>query len=115
ADGVAEGRRAVAARVGADGLGHLQEDLFRRAADLLDKLWRVARVVALENLEDAVRVLQRLVARRRPTCLARGAMRVALTSHRLMMPGGGWHILAFVAPRAEVVLAFLRIIAGEDA
>ena len=61
ADRVAERRRALAARVVAQRLGHLEELLARDAADLLDHLRRVAGEVALEDLEDAARVLQRRV------------------------------------------------------
>ena len=62
ADRVEERRRALAARVADQRLGHLQELLARDAADLLDHLGRVAREVAPQDLEHAARVLQRLVA-----------------------------------------------------
>ena len=62
ADRVDERRRPVAAAVGGDPLGHLRERLRLDAADLGDHLRRVAGEVPLEHLEDAARVLQRLVA-----------------------------------------------------
>ena len=65
ADGIAEGGGALASGVRRDRLGDAQEDVLWRAADLLDQLRRVAREVALEDLEDAARVLERLVAWRR--------------------------------------------------
>jgi len=55
--------------VGAGGvqqrLGDLQEGLLRTAGDALDQLGRVTREVALDDLEDAARVLERVVAERR--------------------------------------------------
>src|SRR5690348_8020263 len=62
ADGVAEGGGALAPGVRRDRLGDAQEDVLRRPADLFDELWRIAREVALEDLEDAARMLERLVA-----------------------------------------------------
>ena len=44
-----------------DDLGDLQERLLRDAADPLDHLGRVAVDVLLQELEDAARVLERLV------------------------------------------------------
>src|SRR3569623_1695991 len=55
---------SVAAAVGGDPLGDLQDRLRVEAADLGDHLRRVAGVVPLEHLEDAARVLQGLVALR---------------------------------------------------
>ena len=62
ADAVDEHGRALAPRVGDQRLGDLEERLARDAAHALDHLRRVARVVLLEQLEDAARVLERLVA-----------------------------------------------------
>ena len=53
------------AGVGEDRLGDLEERLPRAAGRPLDHLRRVAAEVALDDLEDAARVLQRLVALRR--------------------------------------------------
>ena len=62
ADGVAERRRALASAVAGERVGDLREVGRRDAADLLHHLGGVAGEVPLEDLEDAVRVLQRLVA-----------------------------------------------------
>ena len=65
ADGVDERARALAAGVVAQRFRDLEEVLLRTAAQLGDELGRVARVVALHDLEDAARVLQREVLFRR--------------------------------------------------
>ena len=70
ADAVDERRGPVPAGVLGDQLADLLEDVLRDAADPLHHLRRVAREVPLEHLEDAARVLQRLVAS--AGCAARG-------------------------------------------
>ena len=62
ADGVAERGGALAPAVAGQRVGDLRELLRRDAADLLHHLGGVAGEVPLEDLEDAARVLQRLVA-----------------------------------------------------
>ena len=61
ADRVADRARALATRVAAERLGHLDQLLARHAADLLHHLGRVGGEVAFEDLEDAAGVLERLV------------------------------------------------------
>src|SRR3712207_2809036 len=61
ADGVHPGRRPLSAAVRGHPLGDLEERLLLHAAGLGDHLRRVAGEVPLEDLEDAPRVLQRLV------------------------------------------------------
>src|SRR5205807_1254745 len=61
ADGVHDRARPIASRVGAQCLRDGRELLRRAAARLGDELRRVARKVTLEDLEDAARMLQRLV------------------------------------------------------
>ena len=80
-------RGPLAARVGAQRLGHLEEALARDAADLLDHLRRVAGEVPLQDLEDAARVLQResIAAARRaraPRLRRRGPARPTLPCSR---------------------------------
>src|SRR5205823_6150342 len=60
-DGVHERGRTLAARVRAQRLGDLEEGGSRDAAGLLDHLRRVAAEVPLQELEDAARVLERVV------------------------------------------------------
>src|SRR5437762_575836 len=57
ADRVTERAGPLAARVGDEGLADLEEVVDRATARLRDELGRVARVVTLEDLEDAPRVL----------------------------------------------------------
>src|SRR5204863_236038 len=64
AHGVHEGARLVAAGVRDERIGDLDEQLLRGAADLLHQLGRVARVVALEDLEHGARVVEGLVLKR---------------------------------------------------
>ena len=61
ADRVDERAGALATRVVAELLRDQQELLDGAAARVGDELRRVARVVALEDLEDAARMLQRVV------------------------------------------------------
>jgi hypothetical protein len=63
--GVGERRGPIGAGVVQDGLGHLEEGVARAAGHSLDHLGRVAAEVALDDLEDGPRVLQRLIALRR--------------------------------------------------
>ena len=83
-DGVREARGALAPGVIDDGAGEIVEILGADAADVLDHLCRIARIVPLENLEYRARVLQGVVAqhpavpeRRSPTAklVTRGARR----------------------------------------
>ena len=58
---IAEGAGAVGAGVVREVFAHPQERLLGDAADLLDHLRGVARVVALEDLEHTTRIGERLV------------------------------------------------------
>jgi hypothetical protein len=60
-DGVAERRRSLRAGVGGQRLGDFQEGLLWAAGDALDHLRCVPREVPPNDLEDAARVLERLV------------------------------------------------------
>src|SRR5262249_6944831 len=62
ADRVAEGGGALGARVVGDRLRDLEEALPRAAGDALDHLGRVAAIMALDDLKDAARMEERLVA-----------------------------------------------------
>src|SRR5262245_34359357 len=64
ADGVADGAGSFRARGGGVGVGDAEELGAWRAADPLDELRGVAGEMPLEQLVDAARMLQRLVARR---------------------------------------------------
>ena len=68
--GVGERRGPVGAGVREDRLGDLQERVPRAAGHPLDHLGRVAAEVPLDDLEDAARILQRLVALRRAASAA---------------------------------------------
>src|SRR5919204_3611498 len=86
ADGVAEGARPIASRVVADRLAVVEELLDRATARLRDELRCVARVVLLQELEDASRVLERLVLGRRLAVLQAAAVAAVarlLTAGRL--------------------------------
>src|SRR3954471_16312766 len=74
-DRVDERGRPLAPGVRADGIRDLCEHVLRHAADPLDHLRRISREVALEDLEDAARMLERLVDRRRLAVLEATAMR----------------------------------------
>jgi hypothetical protein len=71
-DGVRERGRALAAAVAQQQPGDAQERPLRHAGGALDELRRVAGEVALEDLEDAARVLQGLVELWRLAVLERG-------------------------------------------
>ena len=121
ADRVGEGRRALAAGVLAERLGDLEEVGDGAAAGLGDDLGRVARVVALEDLEDAARVLEGRVllgrlAVREPAAGGAVAGRLALrrVEALLALAGGAVHLHPGVLPGGDVVLALLRIPAGEE-
>src|SRR5213076_2833708 len=73
ADGVREGARALATGVVAHLLAVPEELLDRASARLCDELGRVAGVVPLQDLEDAARVLERLVFLRRLAMVQMGA------------------------------------------
>ena len=70
-------------------LAHLQEFLLRRAAGPFDLLGRVARVVLLHQVVDATRMLQRRI------------------------DFGEAVVAALVVPRRLVVLALVRVVAGD--
>ena len=90
--------------------------LARNAADLLDHLRRVAREVALQNLEDAARMLQRFVAMRLVQILRFAAAVLAVPAAALAISRlSRRRLRAFVQPRLGVVLLLLRIPAGEQA
>ena len=74
ADGVAERTGLLASRVLRDRLAVVDELLGRATARLRDELRRVALVVLLQDLEDAARVLQRVVLLRRLAVLEGGAV-----------------------------------------
>ena len=64
ADGVDDGRHLLHVSILADGgehVGSLQELVFGNAGDALDHLRRVARVLLLQQLIDAARMLQRQI------------------------------------------------------
>ena len=101
---VAEGRRALPARVGAQRLGHLEELVLGDAAHLLDQLGRVAGEVALEQLEDAAGVLQGGVGL--PCGLPRRGRRavgLAAAGRRLLggRPRAGGHALVLPGRRCR--------------
>ena len=118
ADRVREHARALAAGVPADLLAVPDELFDRAAARVGDELRRVARVVALQELEDAARVLQRLVGLRRLAVIemrtaAALADLLALVVLRVLeallaLARGAVRLHALVAPRRDVVLAVAR-------
>ncbi len=126
ADGVAEGGGALAAAVAGQRVGDLRELLGLDAADLLHHLRGVAREVPLEDLEDAARVLQRLVAVALPVHRrAAGAVRLGLrglvrAAWRVPLASGSRGSSAarplgrLVAPGRRVVVPGLRVEAGEQ-
>ena len=97
ADRVAERRRALAAGVLAQRLRDLEELLLRAAADLGDALGGVAAVVALQQLEDAARVLERRVLLRGLAVLEPGP--VAAVTHGLAAERG---LSSWTAPRTRI-------------
>src|SRR5262249_4803843 len=125
ADGVADGAGAVGPGVVVERLTDLEEDVLRRAADLLDQLGRVAVVVALEDAEDAVGGLEGAVLGRRRADeragLAAERVRLALLGRAALLgvlvlaaPAGAGR-LAGVAPLLLVVGALAGVEPGEEA
>src|SRR6218665_2213187 len=105
---VAEGARALAARVVTQRPGHLEEQVLGHAADARDDRGRVAREVPLEHLEDAARVLERLVVGRLGDVLAPHlavASRARLGEDLLVARGGHHSVQALVLPGVGLVLA----------
>ena len=92
---VGKARRALTAGVLRNGVSQVVEVFLRNTAGLLHHLRGVAGVVALQDLEHTIRVLQRLVLLHIP-----GHLRIP-----------SWLRL----PRGVVVLTRLRVIAREDA
>src|SRR4029078_12292092 len=96
-----------------------QRDLLRGAtAELGDELGRVAREVPLQHLEDAARMLQRLVfGRRLPLREGRGwgAVPDGVALELLAPAGGGLHRHALVLPALGVVAPRPVVPAGEGA
>ncbi len=105
ADGIAKSARPVASRVVAEGFGDLQEPVARSPADLFHHLRRVALEMALQNLEDAHRVLQRKIVT--PRARHRGALRVRLAGVSGTLSRGRLIERVFVHPRIEVVFGVL--------
>ena len=115
----------LAPAVGGDRFAHLGELIRRHAADLLDHLRRVSRVVTLQYLKDAERVFQAFVApdlavwqRRAVTSKlvpSPARLRAGLpVRHRARSRGcGGLH--ALVRPARRVIRSRLRIEAREEA
>jgi hypothetical protein len=98
ADGVDERPRLVGPAAVAKDLGDLEEARLGDAADLLHDVGCVAREVALEDLEHAARVLERLVDLGRLPVLQAGAVRtVGLLARRRL---GG--LLALARGRARL-------------
>ena len=64
-DRIGERSRPFGARVRQNGLGDLEKSFFGTAGGFLDHLRRVAGEMPLDDLENAARVLQRLVLHRR--------------------------------------------------
>src|SRR5207302_649256 len=84
---VREAGRSIPTRVAKDGFGQLQKTLLTDTADAFDHLRRVARIVSLQNLQHAPRILQRRIL---------------------------WRV-AGILPAGGVVLPPLRVQAREDA
>ncbi len=118
ADGVDERGGPLPARVPGPGSADRQELLLRHAADRLDLLGGVAGEVPLEELVDAVRVLEGLV----PVGVGvdAGAVRLVLLRagglplHRRIVPGAVL-LTAGVLPAVRCVGAGLGVEAGEQA
>src|SRR5205085_3591344 len=87
------------ARGVAELLGHVEEVVDRAPARVGDELRRVAGEVPLEELEDAVRILEGLVLLRRLPVLepAAGAAVSGLLPFR-RLPGGGLRLHPLVLP-----------------
>ncbi len=114
ADAVHERRRALAPGVLDEQLADLREDVLRHAAHPFDRLRRVAGVVALEDLPDAARVLQRRIEF---WLFARCVVIAALTLARerfdiallVALPGRGGDERILVLPARRVVSALLLV------
>src|SRR5207245_859442 len=119
-DGVAERTGLLASRILRDRLAVVDELLGRATARLRDELRRVALVVLLQDLEDAARVLQRVVLLRRLAVLEGGAVTavaclLALRREALLtLTGRTVDDHAGIAPRGRVVLVLLGIPAAEE-
>src|SRR5581483_7748032 len=128
-DGVRERGRAVAPGVGGDRLAHAEEQLRWDAAHLLDHLGRVARVVALQDLEHAPGVRHRLVALGMaldggpagPVRVPLRGLLHALAALRALfvllvaLARGRLHLHPLVLPRGRVVGAVLGVEPAEHA
>src|SRR5581483_11283645 len=120
-DGVDERARPLASGVLAEGLCDGEEVVDAAAARIGDELGGVPGVVALEDLEDALRVRQRrvllgrlAVAERSPVTAVAGLL--ALRREALLaLAGGTLRLHAAVLPLAGVVPALLRVPPGEQA
>ncbi len=113
ADRIRERPGPFAARVLDDNLADASENLLRAAGDLLDHLRRVAGEVPLQDLIDAVPVLERRVLGRRALGHAVRLRALLLALHPVLGDRGRDH-LALVLPRRFVVVLLLEIEAGED-
>ena len=90
----------------ADELRDLEVLLDGDAGDARDHLRRVARVVLLHELEDALRILKRHVAPREPTRARRRALGLSAGLRR-------WRRV-LVGPGAHVVASGVLVVAGEQ-
>src|SRR3954454_5032722 len=108
ADRVDERARPLAPRVLAERFRDMEEVLDGAAARLCDELRRVARVVALHDLEDAVGILHRLVLFGRLTVCKPAAVAAVtgLLAARVarLLTGGRLRLRVLVRPRRDVVL-----------
>ncbi len=112
--GVGKSRRPFRARVAGDGVRHLEEELSRHAAGLLDQLRGVPREVALHDLEDAVWVLQGRIDLQRPI----GAANSLVVRLRVLVGILGRRRvgrLTGVAPGIELIAPLGGDIPGEEA
>ena len=107
ADRVADGTRALAPRVPRHRLGDSEKRLLRTTRDLLDHLGRVAGIMPLHDLIDAVRMLQRRIARRRAVRHRLEVVAGALFRLHAVLGHGRGHDLALVLP--AIVLVALRV------
>ena len=121
ADRVAERARPLAAGVRRRApRRRARKSLDAAAAGLGDELRRVAAVVLLQELEDAARVLERRVLLRRlavlePAAVAAVARLLAAASPSSRSPAAPCTSMPAYCQRRRVVLALLRVPAGEEA
>src|SRR5581483_7231227 len=101
ADCVTDRAGLLAARSAGEDVRDLEELLARNAAVALHHLRRVAREMALQHLEDAARVLQRLIANRLVDVLRFAAAVLAMPAAGL---GNVLALRALVEPGVSVVL-----------